>query len=76
MAKNVLVEPSVYPVAPVLQVLGAIDDPVRLEVVRRLYNAGAPVQCGALYDGILGMFIGPLVVAIHNRRAVSERMDW
>ena len=31
---------------------------------------------GALYDGILGMFIGPLVVAIHNRRAVSERMDW
>ena len=53
VAKNAPVaEPSVYPVASVLQVLGAIDDPVRLEVVRRLYNAGTPVQCGALYDGI------------------------
>lgn len=31
---------------------------------------------GAIYDGILGMFIGPLVVTIHDRRAVKERMDW
>jgi hypothetical protein len=31
---------------------------------------------GAIYDGILGMFIGPLVVAIHARRAATERMDW
>ncbi|PRC55398.1 ArsR family transcriptional regulator, partial [Mycobacterium sp. ITM-2017-0098] len=30
----------------------AIHDPVRLEIVRRLYNAGAAMQCGALYDGI------------------------
>ncbi|KUI33230.1 ArsR family transcriptional regulator [Mycobacterium sp. IS-1742] len=40
------------PVGPVQQVLGALHDPVRLEVVRRLHNAGAPLQCGALYDGI------------------------
>ena len=53
VAKDVLVaEQSVHPVASVLQVLGAIHDPVRLEIVRRLYNAGAPVQCGALYEGI------------------------
>ncbi|WP_304107770.1 helix-turn-helix transcriptional regulator [Mycolicibacterium bacteremicum] len=39
-------------VGTVQQVLGAVHDPVRLEVVRRLYNAGAPMQCGALYDGI------------------------
>ncbi|MGN7778347.1 ArsR/SmtB family transcription factor [Mycolicibacterium sp. 22603] len=39
-------------VGTVQQVLGAIHDPIRLEVVRRLYNAGTPVQCGALYDGI------------------------
>ena len=39
-------------VAPVQQVLAALHDPVRLEIVRRLYNAGAAVQCGALYDGI------------------------
>jgi hypothetical protein len=25
---------------------------VRLEIVRRLFNAGTPLQCGALYDGI------------------------
>lgn len=31
---------------------------------------------GAIYDAILGMFIGPLVVTIHDRRAVTERMDW
>lgn len=41
-----------YAVATVQQVLGAIHDPVRLEVVRRLYNAAAPLQCGVLYDGI------------------------
>jgi DNA-binding transcriptional ArsR family regulator len=44
--------PAVLPVGPVRQVLGALHDPVRLEIVRRLYNAGTPLQCGALYDGI------------------------
>ncbi|MEC9322638.1 MAG: ArsR family transcriptional regulator [Actinomycetota bacterium] len=39
-------------VGTVQQVLAAVHDPVRLEMVRRLYNAGKPLQCGALYDGI------------------------
>ena len=53
MVKDALVaEPSAHPVGTVQQVLGAIHDPVRLEVVRRLYNAGTALQCGALYDGI------------------------
>lgn len=53
MAAEALVGDSpVHPVAPVQQVLAAIHDPVRLEIVRRLYNAGTPLQCGALYDGI------------------------
>ncbi|MGV9800971.1 ArsR/SmtB family transcription factor [Mycobacterium sp. NPDC003449] len=34
------------------QVLAALQDPVRLEMVRRLHNAGRAVQCAALYDGI------------------------
>ncbi|WP_018178785.1 ArsR/SmtB family transcription factor [Jongsikchunia kroppenstedtii] len=34
------------------EVLAALDDPVRLEMVRRLANAGEPVQCKFLYDGI------------------------
>lgn len=49
MADDVLVAAQV---GPVHQVLGALHDPVRLEVVRRLYNAGAPLRCGTLYDGI------------------------
>ena len=40
------------PVGPVHQVLVALQDPVRLEVVRRLRNAGTALQCAALYDGI------------------------
>ena len=53
MAAEALVgDPSVHPVAPLQQVLAAIYDPVRLEIVRRLHNAGKPLQCGALYDGI------------------------
>jgi len=42
----------VHPVAAVHQVLAALQDPVRLEMVRRLRNAQSPLQCSALYDGI------------------------
>jgi rod shape-determining protein MreD len=31
---------------------------------------------GALYDGVLGRFIGPLVISVRDRRAPAERMDW
>ena len=31
---------------------------------------------GALYDGVLGLFIGPIVVTLHDRRAAGERPDW
>lgn len=41
-----------HPVGPLPQVLAALQDPVRLEIVRRLHNAGTPLQCAALYDGI------------------------
>jgi rod shape-determining protein MreD len=41
-----------------------IGDPVRLFLP------------GVIYDTILGMFLGPLVVTIHDRRAVTERLDW
>ena len=39
-------------VGNVQQVLAALADPVRLEMVRRLHNAGSPVPCARLYDGI------------------------
>ena len=30
----------------------------------------------ALYDGIVGMFLGPLAVTLHDRRVATERADW
>ncbi|WP_433683794.1 ArsR/SmtB family transcription factor [Nocardia sp. CA-119907] len=40
------------PVASLPAVLGALQDPVRLEMVRRLSNAGTAMRCGALYEVI------------------------
>lgn len=31
---------------------------------------------GVIYDAILGVFLGPLAVTLHDRRAVTERVDW
>ncbi|AQT78160.1 ArsR family transcriptional regulator [Mycolicibacterium litorale] len=45
-------EADCHPVGAVHQVLAALQDPVRLEMIRRLRNAGIPLQCSALYDGI------------------------
>lgn len=42
----------VGPVARLPQLLAALQDPVRLEMVRRLYDSGEPVKCAALYEGI------------------------
>jgi DNA-binding transcriptional ArsR family regulator len=39
-------------VGGVQQVLAALADPVRLEMVRRLSNAGSAMPCALLYDGI------------------------
>ena len=42
-----------HPVADVHQVLSALADPVRLEIVRRLSRAGGgPTPCAHLYDGV------------------------
>ncbi|MGW5312377.1 ArsR/SmtB family transcription factor [Nocardia thailandica] len=39
-------------VAALPTVLAALQDPVRLEMVRRLHNADRAVRCAALYDDI------------------------
>ena len=31
---------------------------------------------GAVYDAVVGAIVGPLAVAIHDRRAEQDRMDW
>lgn len=50
-ANDLATAPTV-PVAALATVLGALHDPVRLEMVRRLSNAAGPVRCSALYDAI------------------------
>ena len=40
------------PVGELQDVLAAISDPVRLEMLRRLDPGGEPVACSLLYDGI------------------------
>jgi DNA-binding transcriptional ArsR family regulator len=45
-------EQQAPPVAALPAVLSALQDPVRLEMVRRLGNAGTAVRCGALYEVI------------------------
>lgn len=44
--------PAVLPVASLQIVLAALADPSRLEMVRRLVEAGDAVQCSHLYDDI------------------------
>jgi rod shape-determining protein MreD len=31
---------------------------------------------GIIYDTVIGMFVGPLVVTFHDRRGATERLDW
>jgi DNA-binding transcriptional ArsR family regulator len=40
------------PVGSLQTVLGALQDPVRLKMVRRLANAGTAVRCNDLYETI------------------------
>lgn len=44
--------PAVQPVGSLPQVLAALADPVRLEMVRRMAATREPVACAALYEGI------------------------
>jgi len=42
-------------------------------------SVGNPIQLfipSAIYDGILALAIGPLVITLHDRRQPAERMEW
>ena len=44
--------PAISPMGSLRDVLEALSDPVRLEMVRRLESAGTPVACAELYDSV------------------------
>ena len=49
--EEALLAPEKLPMGTLQQVLAAISDPVRLEMVRRLQEDGGPAVCSRLYDG-------------------------
>jgi DNA-binding transcriptional ArsR family regulator len=44
--------PTISPMGTLQDVLEALSDPVRLEMVRRLAAAGGPVACADLYESV------------------------
>ena len=44
--------PAISPMGTLREVLEALSDPVRLEMVRRLAAAGESVACADLYDSV------------------------
>jgi rod shape-determining protein MreD len=39
-------------------------------------DAGRLFLPGVAYDAIIGMFLGPLAVTLHDRRITPDRVDW
>ncbi|TWP33818.1 ArsR/SmtB family transcription factor [Leekyejoonella antrihumi] len=53
MTTQTAAEADECPVVGTLEdVLAALGDPVRLEMVRRMWGAGGPKPCGQLYAGV------------------------
>ncbi|HEX5086666.1 MAG TPA: helix-turn-helix domain-containing protein [Nocardioides sp.] len=44
--------PAISPMGTLQDVLEALSDPVRLEMVRRLAGAGEAIACADLYEGV------------------------
>ncbi len=51
-------------------VLGALSAPIPIA------DPVAALFPGAVYDAVVGAVVGPLTVAVHDRRAAEDRVDW
>jgi len=76
--------PRLRLVAPIVAVplMSVVYSLLLLGITAAVQQTGIPkdpltlITPSALYDGVLGLFIGPLVVTFHDRRAATERVDW
>jgi len=76
--------PRLRLVAPVLAVpiLSLVYSVIQVGITAALQPGAAYPGFGAflpdaLYDGLIGMFVGPLAVTLHDRRAATtERAEW
>jgi rod shape-determining protein MreD len=50
--------------------MGALGEPVPVD------DPVSVILPGAIYDAVLAAIIGPLAIAIHDRRMDQERVDW
>jgi len=74
----------VRPITPVVAVpmLSLVYSLVLVGVLGLLGTALAvpdpvgPLLPGVVYDGVLGLLVGPLAVSIRDRRVAEERVDW
>ncbi len=75
---------TIRPIAPVIIVIGA-SIPYSV-LLLALFNALAEpipvedpvnlIRPGAIYDTVLAAILGPLAVALHDRRVDEARVDW
>ena len=76
--------PRLRLVAPIVAVpiLSIVYGMIRIGVTAALqpgFSFGDPLAGAlpdALYDALIGMFVGPLAVTLYDRRAVVERAEW
>ena len=61
---SVLYSVVLFGTTAALQPGGAFPDPV------------ATSMPDALYDALIGIFVGPLAVTLHDRRTLGERAEW
>jgi hypothetical protein len=76
--------PRLRLVAPIVAVplMSAVYSTILLGITAAVQQSPIPsdpltlIAPGVLYDGILGLFIGPIAITLHDRRAAVERLDW
>jgi rod shape-determining protein MreD len=76
--------PRLRLVAPILAVpIFSFVNSMLLFGLTAAARPGAPVPDpvglllpGVVYDALLAMFLGPIAVLLHDRRAATERVDW
>jgi rod shape-determining protein MreD len=76
--------PRLRLVAPIVAVplMSLVYSALLLWITAAAQQTGMPkdpltlIAPGAIYDGVLGLFIGPIVLTLHHRRTATERVDW
>jgi hypothetical protein len=61
---------------PILSVVGSLLLMVLTSAGASSVGATGVLIPGAIYDGVLALVLGPLIISAHDRRQPVERLDW